>query len=476
MEQLHRNSFEQAPYPEKVVQFGEGNFLRAFIDWQFDLLNEKTDLNAGITIVRPIDSGHPKLDTQGGIYTAVIRGINEHGEPVSEPRVIRSVNRELLAYGEYDEVLKVAENPHLEWVVSNTTEAGIVFNENDTVEAFPPVSFPAKLTQFLHRRFIAFDGAMDKGLILLPCELIDDNGEKLKELVVRYAELWQLGAEFTEWVTSANTFCSTLVDRIVTGHPKEEKQALESSLGYRDSFMVAAEYYYLFVIQGPTWLRDKLNLEHCPLNIQVVDNIKPYKERKVGILNGAHTAMVPVAYLSGLETVGQAMEDSDVLSFLESLLDEEVIPSLNMDENALRSFKNSVLDRFRNPYIQHYLLSIALNSMTKFKTRLLPQLMSYTQTHGTAPERLSFSLAALYCFYLGRRGEESIPLSDDPHLLEPFIAWRLSNNHTDNVTQFLSMEHHWGHDLTRLPNLQHLVSTYVKRIQTLGIKEALKQL
>ncbi|WP_417880519.1 tagaturonate reductase [Vibrio sp.] len=477
MVQLNRKTSTQPSYTEKVIQFGEGNFLRAFIDWQFDLLNEHTDLNAGITVVRPIDAGHPKLDEQDGLYTALIRGINEQGKTVSQPRIIRSVNRELLAYGQYDDVLKIAENPELEWMVSNTTEAGIVYNEQDTLDAFPPVSFPAKLTQFLYRRFQHFNGCHTKGLIHLPCELIDSNGEKLKEIILKYVNTWGLETEFAQWISESNTFCSTLVDRIVTGHPREEQSAIEATLGYKDNFIVTAEYYYLFVIQGPSWLQDKLRLNQCDLNIQIVDDIKPYKERKVGILNGAHTAMVPVAYLSGLNTVSEAMDDQEILNFLESLLDQEVIPSLNMDEKNLIPFKNSVLDRFRNPYIKHYLISIALNSMTKFKTRLLPQLITYTKSSGTAPKYLSFSLAALYCFYLGKRGDEDIPLSDDPHLIEPFYAWRnTKGSQAHNIKQFLAMDNHWEEDLTQLPNLENLVVSYVEHIQKLGIRKAMKLL
>lgn len=477
MEQLTRNLVTQPCRPEKVIQFGEGNFLRAFVDWQFDILNQHTDFNAGITIVRPIDATHPKLDTQKGVYTALIRGINEVGEPVAEPRVITSVNRELLAYGEYEQVLQVAENPELEWVVSNTTEAGICFDAADQATAFPPVSFPAKLTQFLYRRFQCFNGDKNKGLILLPCELIDANGEKLKEIVVKYAQIWQLEAEFLDWIETANTFCSTLVDRIVTGNPKDEINAIESEFGYQDRFLVAAEYFYLFVIQGPAWLKDKLHLDQCPLNIVIVDDIKPYKERKVGILNGAHTAMVPVAYLAGIDTVSDAMQDSAVCTFIDKLLDSEVIPSLDMDATELTSFKQSVLDRFRNPYIRHYLISIALNSLTKFKTRLLPQLVTYCQQQGSAPKHICFSLAALYCFYLGKRGEEEIPLSDDQHLLEHFNVWReTTNDHSDNVRQFLALTEHWDIDLNQLSEVAMLVAKYVNAIQLLGMKEAMKQL
>ncbi|GAL20630.1 altronate oxidoreductase [Vibrio maritimus] len=276
-------------------------------------------------------------------------------------------------------------------MVSNTTEAGIVYNEQDTFNAFPPVSFPAKVTQFLFRRFEHFDGAQDMGLIFLPCELIDANGEALKQIVLRYANEWQLGEAFCDWIMTANTFCSTLVDRIVTGNPKDELSELEGVLGYQDHFVVAAEYFYLFVIQGPKWLETKLKLDQLSLNIKVVEDITPYKQRKVGILNGAHTAMVPVAYLCGIDTVSEAINDQDVYPFLNCLLEDEVIPSLDMDKDELKAFKDSVIDRFKNPYIKHYLISIALNSLTKFKTRLLPQLIAFTEKQGTAPRYLALA-------------------------------------------------------------------------------------
>ncbi len=474
---LNRDANKHPSYPEKIIQFGEGNFLRAFFDWQVQLLNEQTDFNAGVTVVRPIDAGHPTLNSQGGVYTAVIRGINQAGEAVAEPKLISSVNRELMAYGEFEQVLKVAENPELEWVVSNTTEAGIEFKDSDQPSDFPPATFPAKLCLFLLRRFETFKGDSDKGLIFLPCELIDYNGEKLKQTLNQYAELWDLSEEFKQWLNQANTFCSTLVDRIVTGYPKDEAAQLEAQLGYQDKFMVTAEYFYLFVIQGPQWLKEKLHLDQCDLNILVVDDIQPYKQRKVGILNGAHTAMVPVAYLAGLDTVGEAMDDAQVLRFVENLLDEEVIPTLPMDKQALSEFRHSVIQRFKNPYIKHYLLSISLNSLTKFKTRLLPQLVRYVELQQQAPKHLCFSLAALFCFYLGERDGEAIPLSDDPELLEKFAIWKgLNGELADAVSQFLAMQQHWGLDLSALDKVTPLVQLYVSNIQTVGMRQALQSL
>ncbi len=321
MQTLNRRDFPGRSHPDKIIQFGEGNFLRAFVDWQIDLLNEHTDLNAGIVVIRPIDTDFPpSLSTQDGLYTAVIRGLNEQGEAVRESRLIRSVNREINIYRQFDDYLALARDANIRFMFSNTTEAGIAWNEADQFSDAPPSSFPAKLTRLLFERFEHFDGAADKGWVLLPCELIDYNGEALRELVLRYASHWQLPAAFTHWLTENNTFCSTLVDRIVTGYPRDEVAALQTELGYQDSFLDTAEYFYLFVIQGPQGLAQELRLDQLDLNVRIVDDIKPYKERKVAILNGAHTALVPVAYLSGLDTVGQTMDDAQISRFVEKPL------------------------------------------------------------------------------------------------------------------------------------------------------------
>lgn len=300
MQTLNRRDFPGAQYPERIIQFGEGNFLRAFVDWQVDLLNEHTDLNAGVVIVRPIESSFPpSLSTQDGLYTTIIRGLNEKGEAVSDARLIRSVNREISVYSEYDEFLKLAHNPDMRFVFSNTTEAGISYHAGDKFDDAPAVSYPAKLTRLLFERFSYFNGALDKGWIIIPCELIDYNGDALRELVLRYAQEWALPEAFIQWLDQANAFCSTLVDRIVTGYPRDEVAQLEAELGYHDAFTDTAEHFYLFVIQGPKSLAAELRLDKYPLNVLIVDDIKPYKERKVAILNGAHTALVPVARRQG---------------------------------------------------------------------------------------------------------------------------------------------------------------------------------
>ncbi len=482
MQTLNRRDFPGAQYPERIIQFGEGNFLRAFVDWQVDLLNEHTDLNSGVVIVRPIESTFPpSLSTQDGLYTTIIRGLNEKGEAVSDARLIRSVNREISVYSEYDEFLKLAHNPDMRFVFSNTTEAGISYHAGDRFEDAPAVSYPAKLTRLLFERFSHFNGASDKGWIIIPCELIDYNGDALRELVLRYAQEWALPETFIQWLDQANTFCSTLVDRIVTGYPRDEVAQLEAELGYHDAFLDTAEHFYLFVIQGPKSLASELRLDKYPLNVLIVDDIKPYKERKVAILNGAHTALVPVAWQAGLDTVGEAMNDAEIRAFVEKAIYEEIIPVLDLPRDELASFASAVTGRFCNPYIKHQLLSIALNGMTKFRTRILPQLLAGQQASGKLPARLTFALAALIAFYRGERNGESYPVQDDAHWMTRFQ--QLWSQHHDRqistedlVKAVLAVTEHWEQDLTEISGLVEQVTADLDSILLKGMREAVKPL
>lgn len=480
MKQLNRQNYPGPTYPTKIVQFGEGNFLRAFVDWQIDLLNEKTDLNAGITVVRPIDTDFPPLlNTQDGLYTTIIRGLNEQGERVKDFRIIRSINNEINIYKQFDDYLALAKDENIEFIFSNTTEAGISYHAGDKLTDRPATSYPAKLTQFLYTRFQHFTGATDKGLIIIPCELIDYNGEALQELVNRYAKEWQLPNAFIDWLNSSNTFCSTLVDRIVTGYPRNEVAELQQELGYQDTFLDTAEYFYLFVIQGPKSLATKLRLELLNLNILLVDDIKPYKERKVAILNGAHTAMVPVAYLAGLNDVGSTMQDEQLLSFVEQAIYQEIMPVLSLPQDELQAFAKAVINRFKNPFIVHQLLAISLNSMTKYRTRILPQLLAYQEKYQQLPKCLTFALAALIVFYQGKRNDEQIPLQDDGWILEMYN--KLWQQHADQqistlqlVAEVLAQSQHWGCDLTQTSELVDTVSEQVDTILAKGMRASLQ--
>lgn len=482
MNTLNRRDFPGALYPERIIQFGEGNFLRAFVDWQIDLLNEHTDLDAGVVIVRPIQSNFPPtLSTQDGLYTTIIRGLNEKGEAVSDARLIRSVNREISVYSEYDAFLKLAHNPDMRFVFSNTTEAGISYHAEDKFDDAPAVSYPAKLTRLLFERYQYFNGAKDKGWIIIPCELIDYNGDALHELVLRYAQEWALPEAFITWLDEANAFCSTLVDRIVTGYPRDEVAALEAELGYHDAFLDTAEHFYLFVIQGPKTLASELRLDKFPLNVLIVDDIKPYKERKVAILNGAHTALVPVAFQAGLDTVGESMNDEALRAFVEKAIYQEIIPVLDLPKDELESFASAVTGRFQNPYIKHQLLSISLNGMTKFRTRILPQLLAGQKATGHLPARLTFALAALIAFFRGERNGERYPVQDDAHWLERYQ--QLWTQHHDKqistselVKAVLSVSDHWEQDLSNVNGLVEQVTLDLDAILLKGMREAVKPL
>ena len=471
-----------APFalPIKILQFGQGNFMRGFFDWQIDLLNERTGLDAGVVVVRPRGGSvgkpsAPLLDIQDGLFTVLVRGLNEQGEPVKEYRKVECVQRELDPNTMYGDYLALASNPDLRFVVSNTTEAGIAVNDSDRFEDAPPVAFPAKLAQFLYRRFEAFDGAHNKGLVLLPCELIDQNGPALKKAVLHFARLWELPAAFDAWIEQACTFCSTLVDRIVTGYPAADAEQIQQDLGYSDQFLVAAEYYYLFVIQGPAWVGDELKLEGSGLNVKLVDDITPYKKRKVGILNGGHTTLVPVALLAGLEAVGPAVEDEGVGRFLRAAIADEIIPALGMDRKELEAYAEDVILRFRNPAIHHRLASIALNSWSKFAARVMPQLLRYIEINaGRMPRRLVLALAATMVLYRGGL----IELADDRANLDWFAqAWARVGGGEWSVAQlasgWLANRALWGRDLNEVPGLTYALTVALEQIGKQGVRDLL---
>lgn len=482
MQALKRSS--KFALPIKILQFGQGNFMRGFFDWQIDLLNERTGLDAGVVIVRPRGAqpgkaSSPLLDVQDGLFTVLVRGLDEQGQPVKEYRKVECVQRELDPNTMYGDYLALASNPDLRFVVSNTTEAGITTNDSDRFDDAPPSTFPAKLTQFLFARYRAFEGAAgkadDKGLVLLPCELIDRNGPALKAAVLHFARLWKLDAGFAEWIENANTFCSTLVDRIVTGYPAADEAEIQADLGYLDPFLVAAEYYYLFVIEGPDWVGEELKLAGSGLNVKLVDDITPYKKRKVGILNGGHTTLVPVALLAGLEAVREAVEDPQVGTFLRAAISEEIIPALDMDRGELEAFAADVLRRFRNPAIHHRLASIALNSWSKFAARVLPQLLRYGQDNaGRLPRRLVTALAATMVLYRGG----VIELSDDPATLAWFEqAWKRVDAGEWSLAQlaagWLAEARLWGRDLNEVPGLTYAVTVALEQIRKQGMRAAL---
>ncbi|WP_271812670.1 tagaturonate reductase [Clostridium beijerinckii] len=478
---LNKKLYKQfKTYPEKVLQFGEGNFLRAFVDWQIDKMNEEAGFNGSVVVVQPQEGGLVNmLNEQDGLFTLYLQGV-QGKRAIKTHKIINSISRGINPYTDYNEYLKVAENPELRFIVSNTTEAGIAFDENDKLNEGCQKSFPGKLTAFLFRRFMVFNGDNSKGFIIIPCELIDRNGEKLKEIVLRYAEMWNLGQDFVDWINDANTFCCSLVDRIVPGYPRDTIDEVREELGYDDNLVDVGEIFHLWVIEGPKSIKDELPIEKAGLNVKVVDDMTPYRTRKVRILNGPHTAMVPVAYLYGLETVGDAVDHEVIGRYVHDVIYDEIIETLDLPHEELVEFADAIIERFQNPYVKHYLMSIALNSLSKYKTRDLPSLTEYLKRKGALPKKLVFSLASLIEFYKGKRGDDDIQLTDDEDILELFKKlWEKYDGTKEGlnkiVTSVLAYEKNWGSNLNEIPNLADEVSRYLEIIEKVGMKEAIKE-
>ncbi len=474
-------------YPEKVLQFGEGNFLRAFVDWMIDKANRDGIYQGSIVLCQPIAQGlKDMINAQDGVYTLAMRGA-ENGQPVENIEVITSVSRCINPYENYEDLMEIARSADLEVVVSNTTEAGIAYHEGDQLTDRPPVSFPAKVTAFLYERYKAFNGDPQKGLLFLPVELIDNNGAELKRIVLKYAEEWELGQEFTEWVNTANEFTSTLVDRIVTGYPRDEISYFEEKLGYKDNIIDTSELFNLWVIEGDKTWADKLPVHKTDANVIWTDDVKPYKKRKVRILNGAHTSTVLAAYLAGFDIVGDFMKDDTVRTFMNDVIYKEVIPTLDLPKEELESFAAAVNDRFANPYIKHNLLDIALNSCSKFNARCLPSLLGYVEEKGELPKCLTFSLAAFIKFYQGewkdgvytgtRKDGTQYPLRDDEAVIRFFADAWAENDAEKTAESVLSNKDFWsGKDLTEVPGLKDAVAGYLKEMDKKEIKEIMAEL
>ncbi len=450
--------------PVKVLQFGEGNFLRGFVDWIIDILNEKTGFNGSVVIVQPLAQGIIHLlNKQDGLYHLLLNGI-QGGKPTTETRLISCVTDSYNPYADYEAYLKLAENPDLEFVFSNTTEAGICFDEADTHFDTLPNSFPGKLTALLYRRFTHFNGSTDKGLTIVPCELIEKNGDNLKETVLQFAAHWQLPAEFASWINAHTIFCNTLVDRIVPGFPKDNIQEIQQELGYEDNLVVKAEPFHLLVIEAPASVEAAFPTEEAGLQVKFVSDLTPYRSRKVRILNGAHTALVPVAYLKGLRTVREAVEDPEAGKFIREAVFEEIIPTLDLSAEELEQFANDVIERFQNPFIHHELISIALNSVSKYKVRVLPSVLEYQKRNSELPYRLLHSLSALIVFYRGEWNGEQIPLNDSGEVLQFFRSAWAKEAVPAVVEAVLGNNEFWGMNLNSVDGLQEAVTHQVEVI------------
>ncbi len=454
MDLLKRNG--QKKHTERVLQFGEGNFLRGFVDWMIDRLNKENGGDYGVVVVEPLSSSMMDkfINDQDGLYNLYLRGL-QNGERVEETRVVECVTRCIDPYERTDEFFACAENPDLRFIVSNTTEAGIEYKAGDDGKSFADSTYPGRLTMFMKKRY---DLGLP-GFILFPCELIDKNGDCLKECVLKYAADFGYGDDFIKWVNEENHFTNTLVDRIVTGYPRDDAEEMCKKFGYRDNIIDTAEIFHLWVIEGDSKYAEEIPFEKIGLNVIWTDDVTPYKKRKVRILNGAHTMMVPAARLAGLESVGGAMNDELIYSFMHKGLFSEIIPTLDLPENELVQFANDVIERFKNPFIKHLLLSITLNSVSKFKVRVLPSLLEYVKINGKEPECLVFSLAALIKFY---KGDEA---NDDKDVME-FMK-------KSSADEILANKELWDADLSFL---SESVNEYLADIDENGIRAAMEKL
>lgn len=466
MEKLSKKTVSVEELPVKVLQFGEGNFMRAFVDWQIQQMNHQNLFNSKVAVVQPINQGLGKLlKGQDNLYTVILEGLLE-GEVVEKSEVITVIDSVTNPYESYEDFLKLAENEELEFIVSNTTEAGISFNPDDLLTDKPQNSFPGKLTAFLYRRY----EANKKGLTIIPCELIDRNGEKLKKIILKYTQIWQLPEGFVEWFEQENTFCCSLVDRIVPGYPRDSAKELAEKLGYEDQLMVKAEPFMLWVIEGPQSLKEILPLEKAGLNVIVTEDMTPYRERKVHLLNGPHTAMVQIAMLAGLKTVEEVMKDVDYRVFIDDLFTKELMPMLTLPEDELKVYTEQIKERFLNPFVNHQLSDIALNSVSKFKARLLPILLRFIDSKQLVPTHIAASLAALILAY---RGDVLTP-SDDEAVINKFSkAW---GNPEQVVATILQDKEIWDVDLTQLPQLETQVNEFLADIESFGARHVVKNL
>ena len=477
LQPLNRKTAQAASRPDRIIQFGEGNFLRAFVDWIVWKTNQATDFNAGVVVVQPIDRGIvDMLNEQDCLYHLNLQGIDK-GQAVDSIDMIDVINRGINPYRDFDDYIALAENPDIRFVISNTTEAGIAFDPACKLEDRPASSYPGKLTQLLYRRFQYFKGDMSKGLIIFPCELIFLNGKELKKCIYQYIELWNLGEEFKTWFEQACGVYCTLVDRIVPGYPKDNIEEIRARIGYEDKMVVKAEIFHLWVIEAPQEIAAEFPADKAGLNVLFVPSEAPYHERKVTLLNGPHTVLSPVGYLSGLDTVRECVEDPEIGKFVRKVMYEELLETLNLPKPELEAFAASVLERFVNPYVKHFVTSIMLNSFPKFKTRDLPGLKTYLERKGELPKGIVLGLAGIITYYKGgKRGDVDIVPNDDAAIIALLQELWQSGDTAKVAEGVLAADFIWGEDLNKIPGLTSLLASFLAKIQAEGMREAVKSI
>lgn len=477
MKDLNKNTSHKTIRPERIIQFGEGNFLRAFVDWIIWKMNQQTDFNSSVVVVQPIEQGMVNtLNEQDGQYHLILKGIDK-GEKVYDTQLIDVISRGINPYTEYSSYLKLAENPDMRFIISNTTEAGIAFNPEDSFHDRPAKSYPGKLVQLLHHRYTSFNGAKDKGFIIFPCELIFENGRILKEMIFKYISHWSLEEDFKKWVEEACSIHSTLVDRIVPGYPRDRAEEINQTLGYKDKLLVEGEIFHLWVIEAPKHIAQEFPADQAGLNVLFVPSEEPYHQRKVTLLNGPHTVLSPVGYLAGLNTVAECVNDELIGRYVNKVMFDELMQTVNLPKNELEQFSNDVLDRFRNPYVNHRVTSIMLNSFSKFKTRDLPGLKLFTEKKGILPDGLVLGLAGMITYYKGGlRGEDEIKLQDDPQIITFLKELWKTNDLPSIAKDVLGAEFIWDEDLNQINGLTDRLTYFLSSIQKNGMRATVKEI
>ena len=476
MKPLNKLHVQKPAYPVRVLQFGGGNFLRGFADWMIDQANAKGIMNHGIAIVQSVGGTRAKdiFEEQDCLYHVYLEGIKDK-QPVKEITLVTSINRIINPYEEYKQYEALFLSEELEIVLSNTTEAGIRYVEGDSLDAEPPRSFPAKITALLYKRFQKFNGSATGGLHFVCCELIEDNGTTLREYVIRHARANGLEESFIRWISTANQFYNTLVDRIVSGFPKEDIDTIRKETGFDDKLMVKGEYFHLWAIGGDPAIRELLPLDQAGFNVLFMDDIRLFREKKVRILNGAHTAMVPVALQLGCQTVKEAFGLPEVEQFIHRLVAEEVLPGIGGDQEELSDFAAKILERFYNPYLKHYLKDISLNSLSKWETRNFPTVADNFLKRGSKAPLTTFSLAALLVLYSGQ-SEIAFAPTDESDAVE-YIQSAFDRDQIGRwVASVLTNKSVCKNDFAALPGFINQVESDVTLILDKGMKAALSKI
>lgn len=478
MRELNKETAQKNVYPERVIQFGEGNFLRAFVDWMIQQMNDKAGFNGSVVVVQPIENGMvDMLNAQDCLYHVNLQGLDK-GEKVNSLTMVDVISRALNPYKEYDAYLKLAEQPEMRFVISNTTEAGIVFDPSCKLTDTPPSSYPAKLTQLLYHRYKTFNGDKGKGLIIFPCELIFLNGHKLKETIYQYIDLWQLGEEFKAWFTEACGVYATLVDRIVPGFPRKEIADIKEKLQYNDNLVVQGEVFHLWVIEAPEAVAEEFPAHKAGLNVLFVPSEEPYHQRKVTLLNGPHTVLSPVSWLSGINIVRDACQHPVIGKYIHQVMFNELMETLDLPKDELIQYANDVLERFNNPFVDHAVASIMLNSFPKYETRDLPGLKIYLQRKGQLPQGLVLGLAAIITYYKGDTRADGVKAepNDAREITGLLQSLWATGSYRQVAEGVLAEKSIWGEDLNAIAGLTDRITYYLEAIQTKGMLEVVKEI